>query len=713
MDAFSTCSDVSSDTGSIQSPFPAFQPLSTTASNFTVSLADSLMHYASGVPKLPTDPNDYDLMTYSASLSASERDRKQREFIPDSKKDDKYWERRRKNNEAAKRSREKRRQNDILMEHRINVLMAQNTRLRQELIELKLRFGLPVDESDRSPILMDESCYTPDTPSSHSLPVNNSTTKNNHNIATPDDNESFRCEDKVLEPTPPPPAQRRRSSAAQFDESEGHTLVTLSTGTLRTDSSLPHHSGSTELTQHSYTPIANTVESSTRNGDFQISGGLPHLRGLDGTDLLTLKRIFTTLTTRRWNDPDETTGCELARPDSGLSPKSVCSPLANGSSGLNNASAATVSAVSSSDPVAAAWLLQQAMLLSNTNDSSVTHPLKLPELHTHGTRTPGSLERTSALLKLSGVNMHISTPSPLAGTDSSPALPFESPLDLSLCMQAVRAESVSSAGTLSNSNDSRLMDKRYQDRRRRNNEAVRRCRENKRARLMGRVEVTDRLQTENRVLRTELTGLSLEVQALRKMLAGEEQPQQQSRQQSPPRSKAAHHYSVSSIPILSGPHLPTSSDSNEPDLFLMNGTGTLPAVESDRVGLSNGCTGHSERVEKMADDSPRSRPTYDESEPNLSQAEDGKTTTLLEVDTEISTVLPSLELDTDLDTLQSQDESSLLEAFTNEGRHKRINSYHSRLSHLQRGRRRLTKSGSIGHRPHHDTVQLSRVTGTD
>ncbi|VDP92176.1 unnamed protein product [Echinostoma caproni] len=80
-------------------------------------------------------------------------------------------------------------------------------------------------------------------------------------------------------------------------------------------------------------------------------------------------------------------------------------------------------------------------------------------------------------------------------------------------------------GTVTSTNrsipDAKLLDKRYQDRRRRNNEAVRRCRENKRARLIGRAEVTDRLQTENRVLRTELTGLSMELKALRKLLGNQ------------------------------------------------------------------------------------------------------------------------------------------------------------------------------------------------
>lgn len=62
------------------------------------------------------------------------------------------------------------------------------------------------------------------------------------------------------------------------------------------------------------------------------------------------------------------------------------------------------------------------------------------------------------------------------------------------------------------------MDERYRERRRRNNEAVRRCRENKRARISQRDEVTGRLQTENLTLRNELEGLSNEVQALRSII---------------------------------------------------------------------------------------------------------------------------------------------------------------------------------------------------
>ncbi|KAI4888393.1 hypothetical protein NFI96_003120 [Prochilodus magdalenae] len=68
--------------------------------------------------------------------------RRKREFISEEKKDASYWEKRRKNNEAAKRSREKRRLNDMVLENRVMALNDENIRLKTELLQLKLRFGL-------------------------------------------------------------------------------------------------------------------------------------------------------------------------------------------------------------------------------------------------------------------------------------------------------------------------------------------------------------------------------------------------------------------------------------------------------------------------------------------------------------------------------------------------------------------------------------------
>ncbi|XP_045611768.2 nuclear factor interleukin-3-regulated protein isoform X1 [Procambarus clarkii] len=68
--------------------------------------------------------------------------RKQREFIPDSKKDDSYWDRRRRNNEAAKRSREKRRFNDMILEQRVIELSKENHILKAQLTAIKDKYGI-------------------------------------------------------------------------------------------------------------------------------------------------------------------------------------------------------------------------------------------------------------------------------------------------------------------------------------------------------------------------------------------------------------------------------------------------------------------------------------------------------------------------------------------------------------------------------------------
>uniref|UniRef100_UPI0037E93948 nuclear factor interleukin-3-regulated protein n=1 Tax=Semicossyphus pulcher TaxID=241346 RepID=UPI0037E93948 len=86
-----------------------------------------------------------DLMGHKISampFKAKTTCRRKREFIPDEKKDNIYWERRRKNNEAAKRSREKRRINDMVLENKLMALGEENASLKAELLSLKLKFGL-------------------------------------------------------------------------------------------------------------------------------------------------------------------------------------------------------------------------------------------------------------------------------------------------------------------------------------------------------------------------------------------------------------------------------------------------------------------------------------------------------------------------------------------------------------------------------------------
>lgn len=100
-------------------------------------------HMFSG-PESPNPDNyppGYDM---AAHLQRKElfSQRKQREFIPDNKKDESYWDRRRRNNEAAKRSREKRRFNDMILEQRVVELSKENHLLKAQLAAIKDKFGI-------------------------------------------------------------------------------------------------------------------------------------------------------------------------------------------------------------------------------------------------------------------------------------------------------------------------------------------------------------------------------------------------------------------------------------------------------------------------------------------------------------------------------------------------------------------------------------------
>lgn len=106
-----------------------------------------------GVPSANNQPagcfSESSLMDMSRSPSSPEgprkelfSQRKQREFIPDNKKDESYWDRRRRNNEAAKRSREKRRFNDMILETRVVELSKENHILKAQLAAIKDKFGI-------------------------------------------------------------------------------------------------------------------------------------------------------------------------------------------------------------------------------------------------------------------------------------------------------------------------------------------------------------------------------------------------------------------------------------------------------------------------------------------------------------------------------------------------------------------------------------------
>uniref|UniRef100_A0A1A7XLS2 BZIP domain-containing protein n=1 Tax=Iconisemion striatum TaxID=60296 RepID=A0A1A7XLS2_9TELE len=116
----------------------ALKPLNRNSENSLNSL-ETFNNYEESLPSIPgTPPRLGRLIKPKPNVTC----RRKRQFISDEKKDASYWEKRRKNNEAAKRSREKRRLNDMVLENRVIALNDENVRLKTELLQLKLRFGL-------------------------------------------------------------------------------------------------------------------------------------------------------------------------------------------------------------------------------------------------------------------------------------------------------------------------------------------------------------------------------------------------------------------------------------------------------------------------------------------------------------------------------------------------------------------------------------------
>ncbi|CAL8388627.1 unnamed protein product [Arctogadus glacialis] len=117
-------------------------PSSGSANNNNPDADDTFSNYSDSLPSPPPGGGGSRSGRGSKSSKTSLASRRKREFISDEKKDASYWEKRRKNNEAAKRSREKRRLNDMVLENRVMALNEENVRLKTELLQLKLRFGL-------------------------------------------------------------------------------------------------------------------------------------------------------------------------------------------------------------------------------------------------------------------------------------------------------------------------------------------------------------------------------------------------------------------------------------------------------------------------------------------------------------------------------------------------------------------------------------------
>ena len=426
--------------------------------------------------------------------------RKQREFIPEYKKDDGYWEKRRKNNEAARRSREKRRMHDMVLENRIIDLTRDNCKLRNELILIKKKFGIPLDETFQ--------VYEGDHPGAgpqHGVPLNNVTAAIGSAQQPPSILSSAlqqRCPPSMQQS----PVRRRNVSGAypqpfvtsQYQTPPQENIYPSrvhSDGDLKlfsgkydaqssmksiNDQSLLHnmHGQSSPLTSSITSPHLPSHNSSLLQAQYERTYFAPALdmTSSDSND------------EGDWNDPVQEQPLSLVK-------KRPSTENESGSEFSNNSSRASNSPPFSSPTSALPHKLR------HKQSQEYQAPAFPSQIHT---------PYTNGLTQLSELALAHSN-LPLSGSDDyPPSLPMES--------YKIRPRSYS--------NPRSVTDEKYVERRRKNNEAARKCRENRKALTKIREVKSGYLENENGKLKDELKGLQEEMRELRDLLDKKRQLQE-------------------------------------------------------------------------------------------------------------------------------------------------------------------------------------------
>ncbi|KAK3600674.1 hypothetical protein CHS0354_029537 [Potamilus streckersoni] len=431
--------------------------------------------------------------------------RKQREFIPENRKDDHYWEKRRKNNEAARKSREKRRIHDMALENRIMDLTRDNCRLRNELVELKKRFGLPLngsiinsedDESSNQADTSYQESLQPSTPKA--VPM--TTTANLTQEILMNHQQQQAAANAMLTPAEsiPRPYQNIYSGSAKR---------AYHTSSLHSPDQFPH---TPELdAKHARRDDAEVIHSRSLLPDEdlynkkveRISYGSPRVH-LDPTKSRFHQPDFgRDYASQYWANTTDITSSDsndefdqVQEEPLSLVKKPSAAPDNSGSDISNSSASSDIH----QDPIP-------------PSGTALPHKLrhKIPQEFNplmYGPSQAAPQVYISGLTQLSELALAQSPSLSMLTDDGS-----RGPMDGS--------DSSSNSGTSSRVSNMRAMyDPKYAERRRKNNEAARKCRENRRTLTKLREAKSEYLESENGNLREEIENLQEEMKQLREML---------------------------------------------------------------------------------------------------------------------------------------------------------------------------------------------------
>ncbi|XP_013399392.1 uncharacterized protein LOC106165643 isoform X2 [Lingula anatina] len=428
--------------------------------------------------------------------------RRQREFIPEERKDLKYWDKRRRNNEAAKRSREKRRFHDMKTEQQITKLSQENDSLRKELAALKQKFGVPDDTSfsdENSSMKVDsdsqgESANSNTNPPVSGQQVSEEPPTKKIKVEPPDDFLHDSRDSTTSSVITRSPAVSKHVAAT------GITTHSIKTS-MSTTTTPPENSISAALrAAGACTPEKVNTNHAAVNSFPQFMGSktsLPHMQ---------LPLIPAHLNSAMFPHNMNASAFNTLLMHSGLAPNVL--PMVNNFRVIPPAITKLSERKNAPDGLHA--LAEVAVSESPLNLTCV--PKKPSESKTPSTAGSSSVPPThQGKPDMPGTAEDVEGQNRLVIAEDVNT--YTSDSDSEAASHTSDSETAYGAG-----NSRYLIDPKYAERRRRNNEAARKCRENRKALIQQRKAKTDHLENENKTLRTELQGLAEEIAVLRGMI---------------------------------------------------------------------------------------------------------------------------------------------------------------------------------------------------
>ena len=490
--------------------------------------------------------------------STSKIVRKQREFIPEFKKDDCYWSKRRKNNEAAKRSREKRRMNDAAMAQKIMELTTENSNLKRELESIKRKFGLridqafPIDEvsakstyedisdsSSDSPQKLNQQPYQTSFESNQFSPVSSAIRKSGVPLQQPQQQQQQHLQSHTVIPQVPPSAFPVGGQLTVNNSGVGVRIP--GPPRLMHVSEIPRHEHPVSLlttrSENHYNNQSNLppvdLQNSHRGDGMLDMTSLPLSQPQAAEPHLAMAQNLNSTPFRSYHGESN----DAAEFHSRMKVPDICRPispdeLSNSPGSMTVAFSGCSSSNENSGEEDGPEPLNLSSTSHPTRESREASPSGLGQLGGRRKGIPHKLRHkycmntdkdtfeyigdgTSPNKQTRGKSEKANAANASA---AAPLLDQADGLDEFSDSDVSMSSAFSSSSAIGGYNHSKNTDRKYLERRKRNNLAARKCRENRRLINMMRAAKSGILETENTRLKDELHNLAAEVNNLKQMI---------------------------------------------------------------------------------------------------------------------------------------------------------------------------------------------------